>query len=139
MAKTFKLQVVAPDRPALTQDVNLVVLPGSVGEFGIMAQHMPFLSSLKSGIMRIVKGQERELYFINGGYAQVNHGSVIVLAEGFEKAEEIDAERAQNSRKKAQEILSQKKDAAAMDQALAALARADARLKVVEEAKSLKN
>src|SRR5581483_591954 len=70
--KTFKLQVVATDASSLSEEVSLVVLPGEVGEFGVMAGHMSLLSTLKPGTMRVVKGQNRELYFLAGGFVEVN-------------------------------------------------------------------
>src|SRR5258708_29841360 len=99
MSKNFKIQVVAPDHPAIAEEASLIVLPGEVGEFGVMAGHMSLLSTLKPGTMRIVKGQERELYFVAGGFAEVNASSVIVLAEEYVKAGEIDVEEAKKIKK----------------------------------------
>lgn len=137
MAKTFKLQVVAPDCPAVTEDATSVVLPGEMGEFGVMAGHVPFLSTLKPGVMRVVKDGHRSIYFLAEGFAEVNGNSVIVLAEAYEKAEDIDVEAAQKAIQKAGEKLSNQEtidDEAARQM----LARAKARLKAVEEVKSLK-
>jgi F-type H+-transporting ATPase subunit epsilon len=137
MAKTFKLQVVAPDCPAVTEDAVSVTLPGEMGEFGVMAGHVPFLSTLKPGVMRVVKDGQRSVYFLAEGFAEVNGHSVIVLAEAYERAEEIDVEAAQKAIQKAGEKLSNQEtidDEAARQM----LARAKARLKAVEEAKSLK-
>jgi F-type H+-transporting ATPase subunit epsilon len=136
--KAFKLQVVAPDAPAITEEVGLVILPGEVGEFGVMAGHMSLLSTLKPGTMRIVKGQERELYFVAGGFAEVNAASVIVLAEEYVKAGEIDVEEAEKTKKHSEGILSEKKEGADLKAAEKALARAEARLKTAEEFKTLK-
>ena len=138
MSKTFKFQVVAPDKPAIAEEATLVVLPGEMGEFGVMAQHMAFISTLKPGTLRIVKGSSRELYFVAGGFAEVNPTSVIVLAEDYEKADEIDVESAKKAQSHAQEQLSEKKEGIDLEPLRHALARAEARLKTVEEAKSLK-
>ncbi len=137
MSKSFKLQIVAPDKPAITEEASLVVLPGEVGEFGVMAQHMAFLSTLKPGTMRIVKGQGRELYFVAGGFAEVNQSSVIVLAEEYERADEIDVENAKLSLKKAEEKL-RNEDKADDEAARQTILRARARLKTAEESKSYK-
>ncbi len=138
MSKLFKLQVVAPDQPALTEEASLVVLPGVVGEFGVMADHMPLLSVLKPGTMRIAKGQERELYFIAGGFAEISHSSVIVLAEEYERADGIDTESARTAKKKAEEQLSEKKTGMDVEALKNSLARAEARLKTAEEYKASK-
>jgi F-type H+-transporting ATPase subunit epsilon len=138
MSNTFKFQVVAPDKPAIAEDATSVVLPGEMGEFGVLAHHMAFLSILKPGTLRVVKGNGRELYFVAGGFAEVNQASVIVLAEDYEKAEEIDMEEAQKAKSQAQEQLSEKKEGTDLEALRHTLARAEARLKTAEEAKALK-
>lgn len=138
MSKTFKLQVVAPDHAVLAEEPTLVELPGEVGEFGVMAGHMSLLSTLRPGTLRIIKGSERELYFVAGGFAEVNPASVIVLAEEYVKAEEIDVEEAKKIKKQSEGILSEKKEGADLKAAQHALSRAEARLKAAEEFKTLK-
>lgn len=137
VSKTFKLQVVAPDCQAILEEATLVVLPGEMGEFGVMAGHVPFLSTLKPGVMRVIKDGERKLFFLAGGFAEVNATSVIVLAEAYESSEEIDLEAAQGALAKAQGQMSQP-EIAEVEVAKQALARAVARVKVAEEAKTLK-
>jgi F-type H+-transporting ATPase subunit epsilon len=138
MPKTFKLQVVTPERQVLSEEVTEVVLPGGAGEFGALAGHMPLLSSLRPGRMIILKGLERELYFVSGGYAEVNPQSVTVLAESLEKADEIDSEAALKSRKHAEEMLAQRPQGLDLEHARTALVRATARLEVLEEFRSAK-
>ncbi len=138
MSKTFKLQVVAPDRPSIQEDVTAVILPGGAGEFGVLAQHMPLISTLKAGTLEVTKAGVKEFYFIAGGFVEVNPTSVIVLAEEYEKADEIDVARAQMSKKQAQEKLAEKKEGVDMVKEKHALARNEARLHTVEKAKSLK-
>jgi F-type H+-transporting ATPase subunit epsilon len=138
MSKTFKLQIVAPDHPAVSDEPNLVELPGEVGEFGVMAGHMALLSTLKPGTLRVIKDHQRDLYFVAGGFAEVNTGSVIVLAEEYLKASEIDVEEAKKNKKHSEELLAEKKEGTDFKAAQLALIRAEARLKVVEEYKSLK-
>ncbi len=138
MANTFNLQVVAPDKPAIAEEATLVVLPGEMGEFGVMARHMAFISALKPGTLRIGKGSSRELYFVAGGFAEVNQTSVIVLAEDYEKADEIDVEAAKKLKAQSQAQLSEKKEGTDLEAVRHALARAEARLKAAEEAKALR-
>jgi len=138
MSKTFKLQLVAPDRPSIHQEVTVLNLPGGAGEFGVMAGHMSLLSTLRPGTLRVTNGHEKELYFIAGGFAEVNASSVIVLAEEYVKANEIDVEEAKKVKKQSQDLLAEKKEGTDLKAAQLALARADARLKAFEEAKNLK-
>lgn len=138
MSKTFRFQVVAPDQPALSEEAATVILPGELGEFGVMAGHMAFLSTLKPGTMRVIQGQERKLYFIAGGFAEVNGQSLTVLAEEYVKAEDIDVAQAEKDKKEALETLAQKKDPPGTARAQAMLARSEARLKASQEAKAAK-
>jgi len=138
MTKTFKLQVVAPDKPAIIEEVTQLTLPGEMGEFGVMAEHMSLLSTLKPGVLRVSKGHERSVYFLAGGFVEVNKSSVIVLAEVYEKAEEIDLERAKKAKGAAQGQLAATKEGVNLETLKHALARAEARIKVVEESRTLK-
>jgi F-type H+-transporting ATPase subunit epsilon len=138
MSKTLKLQVVAPDAPGSAEEATLVVLPGEMGEFGVMPGHMSLLSTLKPGTLRVIKGNNRDLYFLAGGFAEVNAGSVIVLAEEYVPAAEIDVEEAKKVKQQSEVILSEKKDGTDFLAAQNALARAEARLKTAEEFRSLK-
>lgn len=88
MAHTFKLQVVTPEKQAVTEQVSSVTLPGVEGSFGVLAGHMPFLSALKAGPLRIVREGKTKTYQIGGGFAEVRSDSVIVLAESIESFEE---------------------------------------------------
>lgn len=116
----------------------LVVLPGEMGEFGVMPGHMSLLSTLKPGTLRVIKGNNRDLYFLAGGFAEVNAGSVIVLAEEYVPASEIDVEEAKKVKQQSETILAEKKDGSDFPAAQNALARAEARLKTAEEFRSLK-
>ena len=136
MSKTFTLNLVAPDRPSLTEEVTSVVLPGGAGEFGVLAGHMPLISTLKAGTLEVTKGGVKEFYFIAGGYAEVNGKSVIILAEEYERAEEIDVERSKLSQKQAQEKLASKAEGVNALKERHSLDRNTARLLTVEKAKA---
>jgi F-type H+-transporting ATPase subunit epsilon len=135
MANTLKLQVVSPDKPGFAADVTLVTLPGTAGEFGVMARHMPIMATLKPGTLKVTANGKKELYFVSKGFVEVNPKSVTVLAEAYEKADEIDVERAQKSLEKAKELLATNKDMKHNPEILSSLERAQGRLKVIEEAK----
>jgi F-type H+-transporting ATPase subunit epsilon len=135
MANTLKLQVVSPDKPGFATDVTLVTLPGMAGEFGVMARHMPIMATIKPGTLKVTVNGKKELYFVSKGFVEVNPKSVTVLAEAYEKADEIDVERAQKSLEKAKELLATNKDMKHNPEILSSLERAQGRLKVIEEAK----
>lgn len=138
MSKTFKLQVVAPDSPAIMEEVTSVILPGGAGEFGVLTHHMPLISTLKPGTLEVTTNGVKEFYFIAGGYVEVNTTSVIVLAEEYEKSDKIDVERSRLSKKQAEEKLASKAEGISVQKEKHALDRNNARLQTVEKAKAYK-
>ncbi len=134
MAAQIQLEVVTPDRVLVKEQVDMLVAPGIEGEFGVLAGHIPFLSSLKVGELYFKKGASTEYLAISGGYAEVLPEKVTILAEAAEKARDIDVDRARRALERAQERLRLAK-AEELDyvRAEAALARAIMRLKVAEK------
>ena len=95
MAGNIKLEVVTPDRAVVSEDVQIVMAPGSLGEFGVLIGHTPFLTTLKTGIIRYTDAQGTERYvFVSGGFAEALPDKVTVLAESAERSSEVDLERA---------------------------------------------
>jgi F-type H+-transporting ATPase subunit epsilon len=135
MANTLKLQVVSPDKPGFAADVTLVNLPGSAGAFGVMSKHMPLMATIRPGTLKVVAGGKSEYYFVSKGFVEVNPKGVTVLAEAYERVDEIDAERAKKSLEKAKELLASNKEMKHNLEVLSSLERAQGRLKVIEEAK----
>ena len=138
MSKTFKLQVVAPESPSILEDVTSVILPGGAGEFGVLAHHMPLISTLKPGTLEVTKDGVKEFYFVAGGYVEVNRTSVIVLAEAYEKSDAIDMERAALSKKHAEEKLTSKAEGISVQAEKHTLDRSKARIQTIEKAKAYK-
>jgi len=134
MAEMIQLDVVTPDRQVISEKVEMVVCPGVEGEFGVLAHHIPFLSTLKAGELRFTKAGKTEYLALTGGFAEVQPDKVTVLADSAELAREIDVDRAKKARERAEERLRQAK-AASMEytRAEAALQRALARLKVAQK------
>jgi F-type H+-transporting ATPase subunit epsilon len=86
-------------------DVDIVVLPGSAGEMGILPHHAPLLTTLKYGVVKVrIKGKE-EIFTVAGGVAEIQPDIVTVLADAAENIKEIDLDRAEAARKRAEEIL----------------------------------
>jgi F-type H+-transporting ATPase subunit epsilon len=134
MAEQIQFEVVTPDNIVVDETVDLVVAPGTEGEFGVLPDHIPFLTSLKVGEMYYRKGNQTDYIAITGGYAEVLPDKVTILAEAAEKARNIDVDRARRAMERAQERLRQaKKESLEYAQAEAALARAMMRLKVAEK------
>ena len=129
------LQVIALDRVTYEDDVDLVVLPGIDGQLGILPRHAPIVTALQAGEIVARKSGEEASIAVSGGFAQVSPESVVVLADAAEHAEEIDIERAQSARDRAQQRVAEGPPIADVDVARAesALARSLIRLKVAEK------
>ena len=105
MASTIRLELVTPERLVLSEEVDEVVLPGFEGEFGVLPGHTQFLAILNIGILRYRKGSETRTIALGGGYAEVTPERVVVMADTAEPADEIDVERAQRARDRAEAAL----------------------------------
>lgn len=99
------LEIVTPEKIAFQDDVDSVQLPGSEGELGVLPHHAPLISTLGAGELRLRKGGEDEYFAIVGGFLQVLPDKVVVMAETADMASEIDLERAQEARKRAEQAL----------------------------------
>jgi F-type H+-transporting ATPase subunit epsilon len=106
VADKVAFQLVAPERLLASAEVDMVVVPGAEGDFGVLPQHSLFMSTLRPGVIEIYEGgQVRERIFVAGGFAEVNARGCTVLAEEAMPAEEIDLERARARLSAAQEDL----------------------------------
>ena len=99
------LRIVTPDRPILEEEVDEVEVPGADGYFGVLPGHTPMLASLQVGELWYRKGAEKHYLSIAFGFAEVMPAQVTILARIAERAEEIDVERAERARRRAEERL----------------------------------
>jgi len=129
------LEVVTPARVVLEQDVDMVVAPGSEGEFGVLPGHVSFLSGMVPGELRYTAGSDKETLSVSTGFAEVFKNKVSILVDAAEKAGEIDVTRATKAMERARERLSHDRSDKDIDfaRAEAALRRAVARLKVAQK------
>jgi F-type H+-transporting ATPase subunit epsilon len=127
----FQFEVVTPERTVVHQDVEYVSLPGMDGQFGVLANHAPLAAVLEIGVVEFGTRQgERDFLALGGGFAEM-HGNVLtVMGNTAELAHEIDVERAQAAKSRAEERLAQKSEEVDFARAEASLRRAMARLKV---------
>ena len=127
----FALEVVTPERVAYSGQVISLQAPGSEGGFGVLAGHIPLLTGLQIGRLRFVEEAGNEVKMaISGGFVEVRREQVSVLAETAERIEEIDVERAEAARRRAEEELARaREERVDIARAQAALARAVNRLR----------
>lgn len=135
MAGNIHLEIVTPDKAVVNEEVKIVMAPGSLGEFGVLIGHTPFLTTLKTGIIRYTDVQGTERYvFVNGGFAEALPDKVTVLAESSERREDVDQNRAKAALERAEKRLEEvrtREDIDA-DRAKAALERAVVRINLAE-------
>lgn len=114
---TFHFELVSPERQLFSGAVEQVVVPGSEGDFGILAGHSPFVSTLRPGILTIhADGQPKRLY-VRGGFAEVSSGGLTVLAERATPVEDLNAAHLDQDIRNAEEDLADAKDDAARHKA----------------------
>ncbi|HXG51909.1 MAG TPA: F0F1 ATP synthase subunit epsilon [candidate division Zixibacteria bacterium] len=107
MAQSIRLRVVTPSRLLLDEEVEEVTAPGALGEFGVLPDHIAFLSLLEPGELSYRQGASRTYLAVRGGYAEVLDNTVTVLADAAEFREEIDVERAREARDGAERRMQQ--------------------------------
>ncbi|MEJ2428885.1 MAG: F0F1 ATP synthase subunit epsilon [Deltaproteobacteria bacterium] len=133
--KTVHLDVVTPEKTVVSDEVDIVMAPGYFGEFGALANHIPFLAQLQPGEVKYRKGGTLESVAVSGGYAEVLPTKVIVLATTAERAQEVDLERALAAKERAEQRLKERQEGIDFAKAEAALQRAIARIRAAERAK----
>ena len=135
MAEQLKLELVTPQRKVVSEEVDEITATGTLGEFGVLPGHAPFLTSLKIGELSFKKGGSSKFLAVTNGYFEVVNDLVTVLVDSAEYAEEIDLERAKKALAKSEEKLKtlapDDTDYAAME---ASLQRALIRMQVAAKA-----
>jgi F-type H+-transporting ATPase subunit epsilon len=129
---TLHLEIVTIERKLFDEHVNMVIAPGSEGVLGILPRHTALLTSLDYGELQVkIEGEEDQFFAISGGFMEVQPDHVVVLADSAERAEEIDLERAEAARRRAEELLARSREERIdFTRAEAALRRSMTRLKV---------
>ncbi len=132
MDNKIRLDIVTPYGLILSEDVDELTATGSEGEFGVLPGHVPFITTLKIGMLFIKKDGKTECVFVSSGYAEVTFEKVVVLADSAERSCDIDVDRAIAAQKRAEERLAQaeKYD---FGRATAAVERATIRIQVAEK------
>ena len=132
------LEVVTPTGPVVSDDVDLVTAPGVGGEFGVLANHAPFLSTIKTGTLSFKKDKNTKYLMVSGGFSEVSNNKITFLVESAEFGHEIDVDRALRARERAEKRIAQAQSQSEKinrARAEAALQRALARLRTAELAK----
>ena len=135
MAEKINLEVVTPKGAIVSEEVDIITAPGFAGEFGVLANHAPFLSTIKIGTLRYKKGGTEEELMVSGGFCEVSNNKITFLVESAERGHEIDVDRALQAKERAEKRLLQareQKEKIDRTRAEAAMQRALARLKTAK-------
>ena len=103
----IRCEIVSQDRMVFEGDADIVTLPGTDGEMGILPHHSPLLTTLQFGFVTIRSKDKEEVFAVAGGIAEVQPDLVTILADSAENVEEIDISRAEAARRRAEEFLAQ--------------------------------
>lgn len=134
MADQVRLRLVTPRRLLLDGEVDEVTAPGALGQFGVLPNHISFLTLLEAGEVSYKQGADRRHLALAGGYAEVVDNVMTVLADAAEYADEIDTERAQRAKERAEKKMSEVNwEEKEFAEAEAALRRALVRLQVASK------
>jgi len=136
----IRCEIVSQDREVFNKDVDIVVLPGTDGEMGILPHHAPLLTTLKYGLIKVRIKDQEQVFTVAGGVAEIQPEIVTVLADAAENVAEIDEQRAEDAKRRAEEMLEKgvPMDTDAYLAIEAALRRSNLRLEAVRRYKGAK-
>lgn len=126
----LKLEVVTAERLVLSDEATMVIVPGIMGQLGILPNHAALMTMLEPGEMIIRKGNEETSFALSGGFLEILDNKITILADAAEEAEEIDIARAEAAKRRAEDLLKGHPAGMQLAVAEAALRRSLTRIKV---------
>ena len=132
----MRLEIITAEREVYSDDVDVLVAPGSEGELGILPHHAPLMTALQPGEIRVRKDGEEVFMAVSSGFLEVMDNKVTILADTAERSDEIDEARVQEALKRAEERIQMHSSDMDLERAVASLRRSQARLKVVQRRRS---
>jgi F-type H+-transporting ATPase subunit epsilon len=140
MAMTIHVDVVSAEESIFSGLAEFVVLPGEAGELGIMPGHMPLMTRIKPGAVRIkTQAGTEELVFVAGGMLEVQPNLVTVLADTAIRGKDLDEAKALDAKRKAEEAMAQRSSELDYARAQAELAEAVAQLMAIQKLRKRQN
>ena len=134
MAKTLQVDIVSAERQVYSGEADMVIAPGESGELGILPEHVPLLTRVKPGTVRIQKaGTEEEVIYVSGGMMEVQPDRVTILADTSVRAHDLDEAKAMEAERLAKEALANKTGDMELATAQAELAQAAAQIAAIRK------
>jgi F-type H+-transporting ATPase subunit epsilon len=133
MAEKVQFELVAPERLLMSQAVDMVVVPGSEGDFGVLPGHAPLISTVRPGVIEVYEGNTvTDRIFVAGGFAEVTPERCTVLAEQADRVQDLDRGRVEAELKSLRDELAAARDDAERTALAARIDVADAKLAVIQ-------
>lgn len=134
MANSFQCEIVSAEQSIFSGEISQLVAAGTMGDLGIMAGHAPLLTELKPGPLRVLgEDGDEQIYYVNGGFLEVQPTLVSVLADSAVRARDLDEAEAESARKEAQRDIDEQKSDLDYSRAAAELAEAVAKLRTLDQ------
>ena len=140
MAKSLHVDIVSAEQQIYSGEAQRLIAPGEAGELGILPEHIPLLTRVKPGVLRILpaEGGEEEIIYVSGGMMEVQPDRVTVLADTSVRAHDLDEAKAMEAERLAKEALSNRTGAMEVAKAQAELAEAAAQIAAIRKLRSRK-
>lgn len=130
----FTCEIVSAEKAIFSGQITMIIAPGVEGELGIVAGHTPLLTRIRPGTLRVLNDSEEEqVFFVSGGYLEVQPGVVTVLADTAQRADDIDEAAAERAREEAEKMLENREGEFDYTLVATQLAEAVARLRTLEK------
>ena len=135
MAKTFQVDIVSAEQAIFSGEAEMVIAPGEAGELGILPEHVPLLTRIKPGTVRIQQpgGAPEEVIYVSGGMMEVQPDRVTVLADTSVRAHDLDEAKAMEAERLAKDAIANRTGAMDIAKAQAELAEAAAQLAAIRK------
>lgn len=128
--RNIELKIIKPDNIVLDDTCDHVIIPGRDGDFGVSIGHTPFMTVVRPGIMEIFHGEETDKYAVHDGFVTVEQDKVTLVCETIESEKDIDRERAEAARKRAEKRINDKNPDTDFRRAEIALKKALVRIEI---------
>lgn len=132
MAKVLNLEVVTPEKIMLKEEATSLIVSATEGSLGVLPNHAPLITGLEPGLLKYRQGEDLYVLAISNGFMEVAHNVVTILVNTAEKPEDIDVERAEAAKERAQKLLYERFPGLDVHRAELALRKALARLEAAE-------